>query len=65
MQAEHLKRWLAAARKAAKVETMAGADTTEDKETTDFTESTEPTEASNCKMVVDLVQTAFWEERLA
>ena len=47
MQAEHLKRWLAEARKAAKDKTTAGAETTEDKEAAEFTESTDPTEAAN------------------
>ena len=54
MRAEHLKSWLAAARKAAK-----------DKTTTEFTESTEPTEAANWEMVVNLVHTSFREWRLA
>ena len=40
MRAEHLKMWLAAMRKVAKDETMAGEETTEGKESTDSTEST-------------------------
>ena len=37
MQAEHLKRWLASASKAAKDETTAWLEMTEDKEATEFT----------------------------
>ena len=55
MRAEHLKRCLAALRKAAKDETTAGAETTEDKETTTVTETTEPKEVANWEMVADLV----------
>ena len=44
---------------AAKDETTAGAETTEDKETTTVTETTEPKEAAKWEMVVELVQTAF------
>ena len=62
MRANYLKRWLAEARKAAKGETTPGESTTEGKEST---ESTEPTEAANWERVVDLVQTAFRERRLA
>ena len=65
MQTEYLKMRLAAARKTVKDETAAGAETTEDKETTNFTGSMEPTKAANWEMVVDLVQTAFREGRLA
>ena len=65
MRAEHLKRWLAEARKAEKDDTTAGAETTEGKEATEFTEFTEPTEAANWEKLVDLVQTAFHEGILA
>ena len=65
MRAEHLKRWLAAARKAEKDAATAGAETTEDKETTAFKTSTDPTEAANWEMVVDLIHTAFREGKLA
>ena len=60
MRAEHMKRWLAAARKLEKgATTTAGAETTEEKETTAFKTSAKPTEAANWEMVVDLIQTAF------
>ena len=65
VRANHLKRWLAAGRKASKDETTAGVETTEGKESTEFTESTEPTEAVNWERVVGLVQMAFREGRLA
>ena len=65
MRAEHLKRWLAEARKAAKDETTVGEETTEGKESTESAESTAPTEAANLERVVDLVQTVFREGRLA
>ena len=65
MRAEHLKRWLAEARKAAKDETTVGGETTEGKESTESADSTAPTEAANLERVVDLVQTAFREGRLA
>ena len=61
MRAKHLKTWLAATRKTVKDKTTAGEETTEGKE---CTESTKPTEAANWERVVDLVQTAFSEERL-
>ena len=67
MLAEHLKMWLAAARKAEKEDTTAGEETTEGKESTESTESTEymePSEAANWDRVVDLVQTEFREVRL-
>ena len=44
MRAEHMKRWLAAARKAEKDATTTGVETTENKGTTAFKTSTEPTE---------------------
>ena len=65
MRSEYLKRWLAAARKVSKDKTTARAETTEYKETTAGMESTEPTEAANWEMVLNLVQTAFQEGRLA
>ena len=68
MQAKHLKRWMAAARKAAKEETVVGGETTEGKNRGgggEPTESTEPTDAPNWERVIDLVQTAFREGRLA
>ena len=64
MRAEHLKRWLAATRNAAKDKTTAGEETTEGKESTESAESTESMEAANWERVVDLVQTAFREGRL-
>ena len=45
--AEHLKRWLAEARKSAKDETTAGEEMKEGKEYTESAELTEPTEAAN------------------
>ena len=59
MREENLKIWLEAARKAAKDEMTARAETTEDKESTESTESTEPNEASRWEKVMYLVQTAF------
>ena len=53
MRGEHMKRWLAAARRVTKDETAAGE------------ESTEPMEASNWERVFALVQTVFSEGRLA
>ena len=71
MQAEHLKRWLAKARKAAKDrETAAGKE-----ETTTTTERVRPgiseaqkgtgSESDNWTRVVDLVQSEFREGKLA
>ena len=65
IRAEDLKRCLAAVRKAEKDATTAGAEKTEDKETKEFTAPTEPTEAANREMVANLIQTAFWERKLA
>ena len=62
MRAKHTKMWMTAERKATKDETTTGEETTEGKESTD---STELTEAANWEIVVDLVQTAFREGRLA
>ena len=64
MRSEHLKRWLAAARKAAKDATTVRAETVEGKDSTESTELTEPIEAAKCKRVVDLVQAAFGEGKL-
>ena len=69
MRAEHLKRWLATAQKEEKEDTEAT--TTEREEmkensgTTAVNSKTEPTEADNWTMVVDLVQSAFREGKLA
>ena len=65
MRADNLKMWLVATRKAEKDETTTGAETTEENEATEFTELTEPKEVANWERVVDLVQTAFREGRLA
>ena len=65
MRDEHLKRWLATARKAEKDNTTAGEETTEGKESTELAESTAPTEATNWERVVELVQTVFRDGRLA
>ena len=66
MRAEHMKRWLAAARKAEKyVTTTAGAEMTDNKGTTAFQTSTEPTEAANWDRLVYLLHTAFQEVTLA
>ena len=64
MRAEHLKRLLEAARKAAKDETTDGEETTEGKESTESEELTATTEAVNWERVVELVQTACREGRL-
>ena len=70
MWLEHLRRWLAAARKAEKDATTEGtagtpeASSTEDKETMVFNTFTDPTEAANWEMVVDLIQTSFREGKL-
>ena len=45
--------------------TTSGADTTDNKGTTEFQSATEPTEAANWAMLVELVQTAFQEGKLA
>ena len=58
MRADHLKRWLAEARKAAKEETATGEEMMEGKE------SMESTEAANWERVFDLFQTAFRKGRL-
>ena len=55
MQAEHLKRWLEGARKAAKEKTTTGEETTEGKESTESAELTAPMEATKWERVVDLV----------
>ena len=47
MRSEHLKRWLAAMRKADKDAATVGAETTENKGTAAFKTSTDPTEAAN------------------
>ena len=62
MRAEHLKRWLATARKLDKgVTTTARAGTKENRGATAVQPVKEPTEADNWEMVMDLVQLAFWE----
>ena len=61
VRAEHLKGWLAAARKKEKEEAAGGEET---EERNRGRESTESMEASNWEMVVELVQTAFREGRL-
>ena len=63
MQAEHLKGWLAAARNKEKEEAAVGEENTEGNMYGG--KYTEPTDASNWDRVVDLVQTAFREGRLA
>ena len=66
MKAEHMKRWLASAGKLEKYTTATtGSETTENKGTTAFKTSMEPTEAVIWEMVVDLIQTAFRERKLA
>ena len=75
MRAEHLKGWLVEARKEEREEATADHDTTTEgttegpdgmgrEETKDIREKT-PAEDSNWERVVDLVQTAFGEGRLA
>ena len=65
MRAEHLKRWLAEARKAEKdATTTVVEETMENNGTTAFQPATEPTEAANWEMVVELVQTTFREGKL-
>ena len=61
MRDEHLKSFLAEARRMKKEETTVGEETTEGKESTD---STEPTDEANWERVVELVQTASREGRL-
>ena len=65
MQDEHLKRLMLAARRVAKNEKTAGAQTTEGKESTESAELTEPTEAAKWERALDLFHTAFREGRLA
>ena len=66
MPEEHLKRWLAAARKAEKdVTNTAKTETTDNRGNTAVQPATEPTEADNWVMVVDLIQTAFQEGMLS
>ena len=64
IQDKHLKGWLAAARKKYKEEAEAGEEMAESNRGGETMEDTS-TEASNCAMVVELVQTAFKEGRLA
>ena len=65
MRAEHLKRWLATARKLDKgVTTTARAGTKENRGATAVQPVKEPTEADNWEMVVELVQSEFREEKL-
>ena len=61
MRSEHLKRWLTAARKAAKYKMTSGEETTEGKDSTESAELMAPKEAANWEKVVDLVQTEFRE----
>ena len=66
MPEEHLKRWLAAARKAEKdVTKTAKTETTDNRGNTAVQPVKEPTEADNWVMVVDLIQTAFQEGMLS
>ena len=67
MREEHLKRWLATVQKSEKeaMTTKAMAGTKENRGTMAVQPATEPTEADNWEMVVDLVQTAFGEGKLA
>ena len=64
MRSEHLKGWLAAARKKEKEEAEAGKETTDSTKGGEVTETTY-TEASNWAMVVELVQKSFREGQLA
>ena len=65
MRAEHMKRWMGAARKVEKdTTTTAGKKMMENKGTTAFHTSMEPTKAANSDMVVDLIQTEFREGKL-
>ena len=68
MRAEHLKRWLATARKSEKKKTEKETMTTERAGMTENSETSaekSETEADNWTMVVDLVQSEFREEKLA
>ena len=66
MRAQHLKRCLAAAKKAEKdAITTARTETTESRGNTEVHTGTEPTEVDNYAMVVNLIQTAFREGKLA
>ena len=66
IQAEHLKRWLEVARNSEKgATTAAKVETTENRGNTAVQPATEPTEADNWEIMVDLIQTAFREGKLA
>ena len=68
MRAEHIKRWLATARKADKDRETAGKEESATKTAggrTETTEEQEGTELDNWTRVVDLVQAAFREGKLA
>ena len=68
MRAEHIKRWLATARKADKDRETAGKEESVTKTAggrTETTEEQEGTESENWTRVVDLVQAAFREGKLA
>ena len=68
MRAEHLKRWMATARKAKKGKAEKEAATTTERagmtENGKTLAAQADTEADNWTMVVDLVQSAFWDGKL-